>query len=68
MTGSETGAWTEAISAAELAEKGKAVVSVNDIPEMREAFSGLRMETVDIRYTVGGSQGAARRELVILNW
>ena len=33
---------------AELAQsiKGKMVISVNDIPEMREAFDGLKMETV----------------------
>lgn len=33
---------------AELAQsiEGKMVISVNDIPEMREAFDGLKMETV----------------------
>jgi DNA adenine methylase len=56
---------------AELARtiKGKMVISVNDIPEMRLAFAGLNMESVDITYTVGG-QGKANKtaELIIRNW
>ena len=56
---------------AELARtiKGKMVISVNDIPEMRKAFAGLNMESVDITYTVGG-QGKANKtaELIIRNW
>lgn len=56
---------------AELARsiKGKMVISVNDIPEMREAFAGLHMETVGITYSVGGSGRAGKTaELVIRNW
>lgn len=56
---------------AELARsiKGKMIVSVNDIPEMRGAFAGLVMESVDINYTVGGTQGRGKRsELIIRNW
>jgi DNA adenine methylase len=34
--------------------KGRAVVSLNDHPDIRRAFEGFHMETVDIRYTVGG--------------
>lgn len=56
---------------AELAKtiKGKMVISVNDIPEMRKAFAGLTMESVDITYTVGG-QGKANKtaELIIRNF
>lgn len=47
--------------------KGKAIVSVNDIPEMRQAFAGLTMKRLPITYTVG----AARKltgELVIRNF
>lgn len=48
---------------------GKAVVSVNDIPEMRVAFDGLHMTPVDITYTVGGGSKATKRgELVITNF
>lgn len=50
--------------------KGRMIVSVNDIPAMRQAFAGLEMERLEINYTVGGagrSKGAAR-ELLIRNW
>lgn len=47
--------------------KGRMIVSVNDIPEMREAFFGLKMTTIDIRYSVGGAgrKNDVTRELVI---
>lgn len=49
--------------------KGKMVISVNDIPEMREAFAGLQMKTLGIRYTVGGSgRSGEQQELLIWNW
>lgn len=50
--------------------KGRMVISVNDIPEMRAAFKGLRTETLDISYTVGGAgrRTSKSRELVIMNW
>lgn len=56
---------------AELARsiKGHMVISVNDIPEMRQAFDGLPMERLEITYTIGGSgrsKGAAG-ELLIRN-
>lgn len=49
------------------AMKGCAVVSVNDIPAMREAFAGLPMTRVGIRYTVGkpGNRGGETGELII---
>ena len=49
--------------------KAKALVSVNDVPEMRSAFDGLTLKRLTIRYTVGG--GAGRRptgELLIRNF
>lgn len=49
--------------------KGKMIISVNDIPEMRQAFSGLSMERVDITYTVGGAgRSKTTGELIIRNW
>lgn len=50
--------------------KGKAVVSVNDIPEMRQAFEGFQMQSVGIRYSVGASgQGRDKKhELIIQNF
>lgn len=56
---------------AELARtiKGKMIISVNDIPEMRKAFDGLTMETTEITYTTGGADRHARRsELIIRNF
>ncbi|MCR4298598.1 MAG: hypothetical protein NUV75_07585 [Gallionella sp.] len=56
---------------AELAKtiKGKMIISVNDTPEMRQAFAGLHIESVDITYTVGGAKkGSKTAELVISNW
>lgn len=52
------------------AMKGKAVVSVNDIPEIRKAFKGHHIKRVSISYTVGAS-GRGREskgELVISNF
>lgn len=50
--------------------KGNAVVSVNDIPEMRAAFTGFRTRRLAITYTVGGSGRKTRPtgELIIRNW
>ncbi len=48
--------------------KGKMIISVNDIPEMREAFKGLNMEQVGINYTVGSSNKQKSSELIIRNW
>lgn len=50
--------------------KGKAIVSVNDIPEMRQAFAGLTIKRLAIRYSVGvsGSGRDERGELLIRNW
>jgi DNA adenine methylase len=46
------------------------VITVNEIPAMREAFHGLPMEAVDIRYSVGGGGrgNATSGELIIRSW
>src|SRR3990167_4244926 len=50
--------------------KGKAVVSVNDIPAMRSAFKGLTTRELKIRYTVGANATARteKGELLITNF
>lgn len=56
---------------AELAKtiKGKMIITVSDIPEMRKAFAGLTMQTVGINYIVGGANKPAKRtELIIRNF
>lgn len=46
--------------------KGKMIISVNDIPEMREIFDGLSIQTVEITYTVGGNHNRAKRQELII--
>ena len=46
--------------------KGKVVLSINDHPDIRRVFEGLRMIEVGITYTVGGGKAAAG-ELIITN-
>ncbi|MTD32521.1 DNA adenine methylase [Paludibacterium denitrificans] len=57
---------------AELARtiKGKMIISINDVPAMREVFAGLAMERVGICYTVGGTAATRKEtgELVIRNF
>ncbi|MEW5972238.1 MAG: DNA adenine methylase [Pseudomonadota bacterium] len=57
---------------AELAKdiRGRMVISVNDIPDMRRAFTGLTIERVSIKYTVGGGgrSSGPTDELIIRNW
>ncbi|MNY45513.1 hypothetical protein D3C86_1806230 [compost metagenome] len=48
--------------------KGRALVSVNDHPKMREVFAGFPMQVLDIRYTVSGGAGVPRSELLIRSW
>ena len=50
--------------------KGKMIISVGDIPEMRQAFAGLAMERVELQYTVGGQGRSKQRsgELIIRNF
>lgn len=55
---------------AELARsiKGKMVISVNDHTAMRRVFKGLKIKTVPITYTVGGTRGRTpKKELIIRN-
>jgi len=50
--------------------KGKVIVSVNDIPEMRSTFAGLEIERVETSYTVGGGRRnkVVSGELMIRNF
>lgn len=59
----------EAMAATVRTLKGKAIISLNDHPDIRTAFAGLHMETVPISYTVGGGGKAVERtELLIFSW
>lgn len=57
----------EAMAAAVRGLQGKAIVSLNDHPDIRACFAGMHMESLPIKYTVGGGQGAERHELLIFN-
>jgi len=49
--------------------KGKAILSINDHPEIREAFHGLPFSLVGTNYIVGGpGKGARRQEMIIRSW
>lgn len=49
--------------------KGRALVTVNDHPDMRSVFAGFRIEEMPVTYTPGGGKNATRaNELIIANW
>lgn len=49
--------------------KGKMIISVNDIPEMRQAFSRLDMLSVGIKYSLQmNAKPSPQRELIIKNF
>jgi DNA adenine methylase len=49
--------------------KGKAILSLNDHPDIRRVFARFQMDSTDIQYTVGGGgKGVDRKELIIYSW
>ena len=49
--------------------KGKAILSINDHPDMRAIFKRFPMQTVAMQYSVGdGGKAAKRSELIITSW
>lgn len=49
--------------------KGKAIVSLNDHPDIRRIFAEFEMDTVPIKYSVGGGDKAVdRMEVIIYSW
>jgi DNA adenine methylase len=50
--------------------EGKAILSLNDMPGVRETFAGLRMETVELNYTIGQMAGGPKKvsEVIIYNF
>jgi DNA adenine methylase len=47
--------------------EGKAIVSLNDVPGIREAFAGFRIETAELPYTIGQATSGVKqvREVLI---
>lgn len=49
--------------------KGKAILTINDHPDMEKVFAGFRIERVKINYTVGGaSPGNVSQEMIVMSW
>jgi DNA adenine methylase len=48
--------------------QGKAILSINDHPDIRACFEGFEFEVVDIAYTCGSGDHAQRKELIIYSW
>lgn len=50
--------------------KGKVIVSINDAPEMRQAFKGFTQRPLTTKYTVGSkaSSRTTKTELLVRNW
>jgi DNA adenine methylase len=44
--------------------KGRAVLTINDHPDMRRLFDRFGGKTVPIRYSIGGGKGVQRRERI----
>jgi len=47
------------------------MVSINDHPDIRKAFAGLHVESLEIQYTTANQRTAkakSSQELVIMNW
>lgn len=51
------------------AMQGKAILSINDHPNIRELFKGFRIEETSLRYTVGKANNRPERgELIVMSW
>ncbi|MGI4846568.1 MAG: DNA adenine methylase [Janthinobacterium lividum] len=49
--------------------KGKAIISLNEHPDIRRIFAGFEIDAVPLQYTVGGGGKAVDRiELIIYSW
>lgn len=62
--------WTEYERMAEVMAtlKGRAVLTINDHPDIRAVFDRFPARTVGITYTIGGGQGAKRQERIYTTW
>lgn len=59
------------LAAAMRALKGRALLTVNDHPTMREVFRGFRVKRLATRYTIGqsaASKSKKRGELAVMSW
>jgi len=47
--------------------KGRFLLSLNDVPEVRELFAWAAVETVELSYTAGGGRGSKRVSEVLIS-
>ena len=45
--------------------KGRFVLSINDVPQVRELFGGFALEPVELNYTITKGAGTPARELIV---
>ncbi|MEY9717847.1 DNA adenine methylase [Sinorhizobium fredii] len=45
--------------------RGRFILSINDVPVIRETFAGLTFHEAELTYSVGGGKGTVARELII---
>ncbi len=45
--------------------KGTFILSINDLPEVREVFSDFRLAPVSLTYSVNGGKGTPAKELIV---
>jgi DNA adenine methylase len=45
--------------------KGRFILSINDVPEIRAAFQGFAIEEAELLYSVAGGKGRPAKELII---
>jgi len=48
--------------------KGKFILSLNDVPEIRHLYKGFNMESVNTVYNVSGAKKTKAKELLIMNY
>lgn len=58
----------EAMARAFASIKGKAIISINDHPDIRKAFAEYHLEETTLNHTVGGGSGSQAKELLLFNW
>jgi DNA adenine methylase len=45
--------------------RGRFILSVNDVPEMRACFSAFRIDAVDTRYSIAGGKPQDVSEIIV---
>lgn len=48
--------------------KGKFILSINDIPEIRDIFKGFNIKPISLRYSVNKDKATVGKELIITNY